>query len=116
MALLTRDQILKSDDLKTEVVSVPEWGGDVIVSTMSGFARDSLESSLVGKGGGTNTVNIRAKFTASTLVDESGKLLFTDKDVVALGKKSSAALDRVYDVVSRLNKISDKDVEEIAKN
>ena len=35
MALLTRDEILAADDIKTEDVEVPEWGGDVRVSVMS---------------------------------------------------------------------------------
>jgi len=36
MAILSRDAILGSDDLKKEVVSVPEWGGEVVIATMTG--------------------------------------------------------------------------------
>ena len=36
MALLSKEQILKSDDLKSEIVAVPEWGGDVKVRVMTG--------------------------------------------------------------------------------
>jgi hypothetical protein len=114
--ILSKEQILKADDNKTINVDVPEWGGSVIISTMSGFARDQFEGSLVGKNGGTNISNVRAKLAAATIVDEDGNLLFTDKDVSALGKKSSAALDRVFEASQKLNKISDGDVEELAKN
>lgn len=114
--LLTKEQILNSQDGKTIDIDVPEWGGSVTISTMSGFARDQFEGSLVGKNGGTNISNIRAKLAAATIVDEAGNLLFTDKDVAALGKKSSAALDRVFEASQKLNKISDGDVEELAKN
>ena len=31
MAILTRDQILQAQDIQREVVSVPEWGGEVLV-------------------------------------------------------------------------------------
>lgn len=114
--MLTRDDILKSKDLETVKVHVPAWGGDVLVSVMSGYDRDNFEASLIGKHGGTNMVNIRAKLVAATIVDEKGKLLFSEKDVVALGKKSAAALSVVFDAAQKINKISDDDVEELAKN
>ena len=31
MALLTREDILNYNDIKTEIVPVPEWGGEVKV-------------------------------------------------------------------------------------
>ena len=114
--MLSKEQILKADDSKTIEVDVPEWGGTVMIGTMSGFARDQFEAAILGKNGGANTVNIRAKLAASTLIDEQGNLLFTAKDVTALGKKSAAALDRVFEAAQKLNRISDTDVEELAKN
>lgn len=120
MTLLTKEQILKSEDLKTEVVPVPEWGGDVMVQTMSGTARDRYEASIVEKNDDgkheQNLTNIRAKFIAATVVDDKGNLLFSEKDIAALGRKSSKALDRVFAVGQRLNAISDEDLEELAKN
>lgn len=114
--LLTKEQILKQDDLKSEIVSVPEWGGDVKVSTMSGFARDRFEAGVTGKNGGTNMSNIRAKLAAATIIDEDGKLLFDEGDIIKLGNKSCAALDRVFAAAQRLNLISNSDVDELAKN
>lgn len=116
MAILTKQQILDADDHKTEVVPVPEWGGEVVVSVMSGHARDRLEASVVGKNGGQNLQNIRAKYVAASLVDEKGELMFSESDVAALGKKSAAALDRVFAVAQRLNHVSDDDIKDLAKN
>ncbi len=116
MALLTKEQILKQDDLKSEIVDVPEWGGNVRVCTMSGFARDRFEAGITGKNGGTNMSNIRAKLAAATIVDEDGKLLFDEADIAKLGNKSCAALDRVFAAAQRLNLISNSDVDELAKN
>lgn len=116
MTLLNKKDILTANDLKTEVVAVPEWGGDVIVTTMSAFSRDQFESSIVGKNGGANTINIRAKLAAATIVDEAGELLFSEKDIAPLGKKSGAALDRIFAVAQKLSRISNDDVEELAKN
>ncbi len=117
MPALTRDQILSADDLKKELVSVPEWGGDVWVRTLTGDKRDQFEALIVEQ----QTVDalygsgIRARFAAWTICDEKGNLLFTEDDVAELGKKSSAALDRVFEVCQRLNHLSAADVDELAK-
>lgn len=116
MALLTREQILSADDHKTEVVPVPEWGGEVTVTTMSGTARDKLEASVIGKNGGANLTNARAKYLAACVIDDKGELMFSEKDITKLGTKSVAALDRVFEVAQRINRISDADVEDLAKN
>lgn len=120
MAILTREAILKAKDLKVETVQVPEWGGDVIVSTMTGTARDRMEASIWNERRSdtdTNIRNIRAKLVAATVVDGDGKLLFgKDGDVVKLGEKSSKALDRIFSVAQKLNGIGDRDVREMEKN
>ena len=114
--LLKKSDILNADDSTFELVNVPEWGGVVKVTVMSGFARDRFESSIIGKNGGINSVNIRAKLAAATIVDEDGNLMFDEKDITKLGTKSCAALDRIFSAAQRLNLITDKDVENLAKN
>jgi len=116
---LNRDQILEASDLKTETVAVPEWGGDVIVSSMTGATRDSWEQSLVLNVGGKSSVNMenmRARLVVATVVDESGNRLFTDADVAQLGAKSGAALERVCKVAQRLNGLTDADLEDVKGN
>jgi hypothetical protein len=125
MALLTKAQILAADDLLREVVEVPEWGGQVMVRGLDGAARDQYEAEflLIGEiqAGERPTyeldlLNARARLVALSVVDEGDQRLFSDEDVVALGKKSAQALDRVYEVAQRLSGLSKKDVEELRKN
>lgn len=116
MTLLNRDQILASEDLKTQIIDCPEWGGSVKIQTMSGFSRDRFEASLQGKNGGTNLVNVRAKLAAACIVDDQNVLMFDEKDIAKLGNKSAAALERVFVAAQKLNRISDGDVEDLAKN
>jgi len=119
MPLLTREQILEAPDITTEVVEVPEWGGEVKVKAMTGSERDAFEAMLIkGKGKDTtvNMQNVRAKLVAHTVVNGDNKRMFTDQDITALGQKSAAALDRVFAVSQRLSRIKDEDVEELAKN
>ena len=119
MTMLTREQILQADDIKTEVVQVPEWEGDVIVRALMGNARDKFEQGMIeqkGKKIKLDRVGARAKMCALSCVDEEGNLLFTEMDVIALGKKSSAALDRVYEVASRLSGLDEEDMDELVGN
>lgn len=119
MPLLTRDMILQANDLPTEDVEVPEWGGAVRVRTLSGRERDQFEASVVeqhGKRQRIDTRDLRAKLVALAVVDERGQRMFTEADVVTLSGKSAAALQRVFDVARRLSGLSDQDVEELEKN
>lgn len=123
---LTRGAILETDDAVYEDVLVPEWGPKgqtpppkVRVRSLSGTDRDAFETSLLvgaGKNQRMSTLNIRAKLTALSIVNAKGDLLFALEDILALGKKNAAALDRVFEVSQRLSGISDADVEQLAKN
>lgn len=120
MALLNKEQILKADDRRFEEVSVPEWGGEVRISSLSGAERDRWEASLakVGKDGQPqpNLVNMRARLVALAIVDEEGRRVFTDNDVLALGGKSSRALQRVFEAASELSGIEDDAVEKVKED
>lgn len=116
---LSRDQILSADDRKSRAVAVPEWGGEVLVSTMSGSARDAWEQSLLTRRNGKtepNMENMRARLVAATVVDEAGQRLFSDADVEALGRKSAAALERVCKVAQSLNAIGEAELEDLKGN
>lgn len=110
MSYLNRESILAAGDLKREAVDVPEWGGTVLISMMTGAGRDAWEQSLI-RDGKADTSNIRAKLVAACAVDETGNLLFSPADVAALGAKSGTALERCATAAQRLNGLSDRDVE-----
>jgi tRNA(Phe) wybutosine-synthesizing methylase Tyw3 len=117
--LLSKEQILSAEDLQSEIVEVPEWGGTVKVRMMTGSERDAFEMSIFkvkGKDTERNFVDLRAKLVARTLINEKGERIFTDDDISALGKKSAKALDRVYQAASRLNGIGKEAVDELTKN
>lgn len=112
---LTREQILQSDDRPVERINVPEWGGEVCVRAMSGADRDAFESALIVNGRQT-LVNVRARAAALCICDQDGQRLFSEEDVQALGQRSGAALDRIFQVVQRMNHLSAQDVEALAGN
>lgn len=117
--MLTREQILEAQDIKTETVEVPEWGGSVLVKGMTGKERDQFEATILGqrgKGQILDLKNFRAKLFVLSVVDEKGKQLFTQKDIDALGDKCASAINKVFTVAQRLSGLSEKDVDELTKN
>ena len=60
---LSREDILKAEDLPTEEVPVPEWGGSVLVRGLTGRERDLFETSMMVRQGAQfipDAKNIRA--------------------------------------------------------
>lgn len=119
---LTRDAILSADDIRIDVVPVPEWGGIVHIRTLTGLQREEYVESIrkVTGQGRKQSVEIvlqrsGAKLAAQTICDETGKLLFSKADIPALAAKSAKALQRVIDAAAKLNGIDDE-AEENAKN
>jgi hypothetical protein len=117
--LLGRDAILQAPDITTEDVAVPEWGGTVRVKGLNASERDAFEASSVtgkGKNQTLNLSNLRARLAALTIVNEDGETVFSPSDVKALGQKSAAPIDRIFEVASRLSGISESDVEDLTGN
>jgi len=116
---LTREEILNAQDMRTETVHVPEWGGEIIVRTLRGDEYEHYEESLLsGRGRSRHVIygEIRAKLLVACIVNENGNRVFTEKDIDALKSKSAAALDRVWTVAQRLSGLSAEDIEGLAKN
>lgn len=115
-----REQILAKEDLPREAVEVPEWGCTLLVRTLMAVERDEFEASYVlDKGNNKVEVdrrNLRAKLVVRCVVNEDGSRLFQDSDVEALGAKSAAAVERLFAVASRLNRLSSQDEAELLKN
>jgi hypothetical protein len=111
MSTALRERILAKDDLKRVPVEVPEWGETIHVRVMSGTQRDQFESAFL-----KDRSTAMTRLVALTACDEAGNLLFTEADVPALGHKSWTALQTIFNAAARLNKLSEKDVDELEKN
>ena len=119
MGYLSRDAILQADDIQVEDVEIPEWGGMVRVRGMTGAQRDAFEASIVeqrGRKSRVNLKNLRARLVSLSIVDGEGNLIFSSADVQALGRKSAAGLQRVFNAAQRLSGLSDEDIEELTGN
>lgn len=119
MGYLTRDAILAAEDRTFEDVPCPEWGGTVRLRSITGAQRDSYEQSLMQKRGGSKEMNLRnarAKLIVLCAVDESGRPMFSEDDLAALGRKNARPLDRLFDACRKLAGLSDNDVDELVED
>lgn len=110
--LLSKDAIMAINDLPTEIVEVPQWGGSVKVRGMNAGERDRFEEAIRKHG----MANLRSMLASMTIIDEEGKRLFSDKEMDKLGAKSAEALDLIVEVASRLSGLLDEDVEILEGN
>lgn len=111
--VLTRADILGADDLRTERVSVPEWGGDVMIRAVSLAEREAFEQAAVVD---DDSVAVIARMVAMAAVGADGKPLFTPDDVAALAAKGAGPIMRLSQVAMRLNGLVASDIEDLAKN
>jgi hypothetical protein len=108
--------ILTKDDLTREELYISEWGGSVYVRVMTGGERDTLESRQLateGQAQSERLKNLRSLLAALTVCDESGAAIFMIDDMAALSNKSSTALDKIFEVSMRLNRLRAEEVEEL---
>jgi hypothetical protein len=128
MAVLTREQVLNAQDRKPELISVPEWGGELWVRGLSAKDRGLYElwtvqasASSAGITQGNITLDhvalIRVRLISlCVIVDETDtKPLFTEADVAALSEKDSAPVERLFDVAARLSGLSKEDAQKLTE-
>lgn len=110
--LLSKESILNANDLPTDVVEIPQWGGSVKVRGMTAGERDRFEDMIRTKG----LSALRGTLAAMCIIDDEGKRLFTDIEINKLAGKSAEALDIVVEVASRLSGLTPEDADFLEKS
>lgn len=115
---LTRTLILAAQDLPTQEVEVPEWGGTVLIRAMTGLERDAFESTMLVESDketrASKLHNLRARLCAQVIVEADGITpVFSAKDLELLGAKNAKALNRVFEAARALSGFTEKDVKEL---
>lgn len=114
-----RDKILGADDLRRELVSVPEWDTDIYIQEMTGSARDQYEASLIDKANlptKEKLRNMRAELVVLTAVYANGGRIFSDDDIELVGMKNAKVLTRLADTAQLVNRLKDELIEDEAGN
>jgi len=119
MGRLTKEEILGADDIERVEVEVPQWGGTVLVQALTAQQRGVFSNQVVDQKKGGRTIrlqDIQVRLCAISMVDENGRRLFSDAEMHQLAKKSSAALQIVFEAAQRISGLSDEQVEEFVGN
>ena len=124
MMLLSKADVFGVEDLKREVVPVPEWGGDVLVRGATAEEADAYQDSLsrtkMDEDGKTRIEehyeNAKARFIVNCIINEDGTRMFTPAEVEKLGKKSAVAINRIYQVAARLSGTTKRARQELEGN
>lgn len=122
--MLNRDQILSAKDRAQEILSIPEWGGDVMLTALSVRDRTNVLSewarlgSTQKDGGDTAAamLEIKLRLVALSVTDAEGVPLFTTADMAELATKSNQAIGVISDAAILLNKFFVSATEDAAKN
>lgn len=118
--LLSKDEIFGMDDIPTELVTVPEWKHrKVMICGLTAAGKNAYQSSLVEITGKTRKMrleNATAKLLVLTIVNGARQPIFTESDILRLGTKSAAVLERLAKVASRLSGMDEDENEQLLKN
>lgn len=119
--LLTRDQILKEDQMPSEIVEVPEWGGSVKLGAISAAERDELDQlAMKFNADGSRETHIKTKrclLVAMCLVNENGKRLLGRGEWPQFGKgKDPRVIDRLFKACQRLNGLDKEEAQDAEGN
>lgn len=121
MSILTRDQIFSVPDRTYEEVYVSEWSGSVRMQSLTAKELEAYQKSNRGKVDKSGNAQIlwegsAARLVVKCAVDQDGNRLFGDDDALELGRKSAAAINRLFKTACEMNGITEKEQEEIIKN
>ena len=110
-----RDKILNIK-AKEEVIDVPEWGVEVKIKEMTAKDKYDIISRVTDvKTGNVDVSRMSIEFViASTCDPESGEKLFGAEDFDSLSNLPSGGIDKLFEDISRLNKL--EDIDDTVKN
>lgn len=117
-ATLGRDVLLAKRERRKKVIDIPELGGHVIVQAMTARERGEYEAQFLTRKGElkASVARTRELLAIACCVDDEGNKLFTVADIDLLGNVDATILERITKAAQELSDISDKDLEELAKN
>ncbi len=124
---ISREAILKSQDLKREKVNVKEWGGDIWIRELTGkeyiaFSElfdDSAIAKTKGKGkvnGATRALPLLdvALVVCWGVCDSKGERLLKDSDAAALTEKNFTVVNDLFMRVLKLSGLTAEAIEDAA--
>jgi hypothetical protein len=106
MKMLTKADINTSDDRKKEVFEVPEWGGAVYISEITGLDRAAIvekHGQLKEAGQTQQAFAMQDAMLTMALTDQNGDPLYTAEELPVLKKRNGNVLERIVKRAMEVN-------------
>jgi hypothetical protein len=118
MSETLRDKILNAQDIKAEVLNIPEWGVDILVKSLTGKKRAAVMNEAMDKDGKMNFANMYADMAITSAYDpeKPQDLIFEPTDRNVLNEKNGGVLEKIAQVVIRISGLDTGAVEKATKN
>jgi len=104
--ILTAEDILAADDLTTKKIHVPEWGGTVIIRTLSAEGATAFGTYVSDP---KNKRKAMLYLVRNSLVNPDGSYVFTEKQAEAFSKKSVKVFGMLQKECLLLNGFADEE-------
>ena len=112
-----RQKIKDAQDIKNEVVDIPEWDVKVEIQTMTAKQRAELLTASVGEDGKFIQKNFQAGLIIACCYDpETKEKIFSPNDAEWLMEKSAGPIENLASKISRISGLSKLAMEETEKN
>lgn len=112
--LLSKEQILSCEDVNTKEVDMkPYWPGSVKIKAMS--IGDQIEFERINKKRKDESDAV-CTLLMFCCIDDDGNRLFSEPDLKELNKKSYRAIERLFKECLNFNSLTEKALDEQAKN
>lgn len=111
--LLNLDDITNIQDAKTSVISMPEWGGDIKVKAFDFAQQLEFEKQKNLLEDDSDLIMLMLRMS---IVDEDNNYIFNQETIKLLGKRNSQALFKIFTACLEINALSEKGLENKAKN
>lgn len=112
-----REQILNTKDIRSETVHIPEWGVDVLVSSMSVAERGKMVEMRAASNAASDGGTLDALMCIYCARDpKTGERIFEIADQDALLSKNSKPVSRINELALRLSGLTPEATAELEKN
>jgi hypothetical protein len=111
-----RDRILQASDIKSNVLTVEQWGVDLDIRTMTARERSRLVSSCTKPDGTVDMEKMYPLLLIAAVYDpETGDKVFSAEDMESLQEKSASAIEFVAQKIMEVSGMNPKAVDEEGK-
>lgn len=112
-----RDKILNTNDIRTEIIDIPEWGVQVEIKSLTGKQRSLVLSEAIGEKGKMDFEKMYPTLViASTFDPITHEPVFQATDIAILNEKNGGALEKIAQKAMELSGLKEDSVGKAEKN